>query len=448
MKIVIAGAGEVGFHLAKLLSKGDHDITVIDDDEESLEHTANHIDVATIKGKSCSLDVLCEIKMSKVDMFIAVTTFEENNLLTASLAKQLGAKKCIARIIDPKFITRKDFFDFHRLGIDEVISPEQLASQEIKRLLKETAITDKFEFAHGKMSVIGIHLDGKDPLNGKTLAETTNLNPDYDFLTIAILREGKTIIPRGNTRFQVGDHVYYSTLPSGVPKILKLAGKQSEAVSTIMILGGSKIGKNTAMALSKKYRVILLEKDKKKCFELADILPDTLVINGDGRDIELLMDEGIDEVDAFIAVTGNSETNIIACLAAKNKGVNKTIALVENIDFIHLSQGVGIDTMINKKLIAASFISRYVRRGEVKNIAELHGVDVEVTEFEVKENSKVLKGSIKELNIPKTSIIGGVIRKDVPYIPKGDFEFLPKDRVIVASQKDSKCISKVESLFA
>lgn len=147
-------------------------------------------------------------------------------------------------------------------------------------------------------------------------------------------------------------------------------------------------------------------------------------------------------------VTGNSETNIIACLAAKNKGVNKTIALVENIDFIHLSQGVGIDTMINKKLIAASFISRYVRRGEVKNIAELHGVDVEVTEFEVKENSKVLKGSIKELNIPKTSIIGGVIRKDVPYIPKGDFEFMPKDRVIVASQKDSKCISKVESLFA
>ncbi len=447
MRIIISGDGDVVFYLAKNLAEEYHDITVIDENEEHLEYISNHIDVATIKGSSTSLLVLKELELDKVDMFCAVSKSQDKNLLTASLAKGLGAKKCIARISDPTFLYRRDVYDLQKLGIDEIISVETLASKEIRRLLRETAITDTFEFAAGKLSLIGIHLTGNETIIGKSLAESSRLSRDTDYLTVAILRGDQTIIPRGDTVFKSGDHVYYITQPKGLTKILKSTGKTSERVKTIMILGGGDIGRSTALALNRKYRVILVEKDRKKSFELADSLKNTLVINGDGRDVELLEEEGISEVDAFIAVTGNSETNIIASLVAKSHNVPKTIAMVENMDFIHLSQNIGIDTLINKKLIAANFISRYVRKGRVTNLASLPGVDVEVVEYVVHSKSKILKSKLMDLNFPDDAIVGGVIRGKEAFTPNGDFIFHVGDRVIVTFRRGADTITNVDSFF-
>lgn len=445
MRIIIAGSGDVGFHLAKLLAYEEHDIIIIDLDADRLEYTANHLDVGTIRGSATSFRVLEEAKVAKADLLIAVTESEETNIATCIIGKNLGAMRTIARISNTEYLHRKDKLDLKDIGIDEIISPESLAAREIKRLLKESASTDSFEFEKGTLSLMGITVDEDSELNGKTLTETAYLNPDHNFTTVAILRDQETIIPYGDNKFKVGDHAYFIAQPDGVDRVLDLTGKTRLSIKNIMILGGSKIGYNTAKNLSKKYNIKLIEQDKEKCFEMANSLPDTLVINGDGRDVELLEEEGIKNMDAFIAVTGNSETNIISSLVAKNHGVSKTIALVENMDYIHLSQNIGVDTMINKKLIAANFIFRYIRKGEVLNLTSIHGVNAEILEFEVKENSKILDQELQNINFPETAIVGGIIRNGKGYTVRGNFMFKPKDRVVVLSRPE--CIHKVEGFF-
>ncbi|MEN7551381.1 Trk system potassium transporter TrkA [Rapidithrix thailandica] len=445
MKIIIAGAGDVGFHLARLLANEEHDLVIVDMDSEKLKYVANHLDVATIKGNSTSPSVLQDANISEADLLICATSSEDTNLLTAILGKRMGVKKTVTRISNLEFLLNRQQLGLEEMGIDEVVSPESLAAREISRLLKESAITDVYEFEKEQLSLIGINIDATDPLKNKTLRETTHLNPDLDFLTVAILRNNRTIIPRGDTKFELGDHVYYIAQPSGVDKVLKLTGKKSAEINSVMILGGSRVGFHTAKRLENKYKTKLIELDKEKCFDLADQLDHTLVINGDGRDMELLEEEGISNTDAFIAVTGNSETNIISCLMAKNKGVKKTIALVENIDYIHLSQNIGVDTMINKKLIAANFTFRYIRKGSVLSITSVHGVDAEILEFRVKENSKITKKPLKKLHFPYSAIVGGVIRNDKAYTPMGDFVFEPNDRVVVLSRME--CIRKIEEFF-
>jgi trk system potassium uptake protein TrkA len=333
-----------------------------------------------------------------------------------------------------------------KLGIDEIISPETLAAREIKRLLKDVAFTDWFEFDQGLLNLAGIALDENSPLIGKTIAESAYLNPDRNFLTVAILRANRTIIPRSIETFHVGDHVYFIAQPESVDRIMALSGKVRKRIKNVMILGGGRVGFHTARKLSVRHNVKLIESNKARCFELADQLEGTLVIHGNGSNVELLMEEGIDQMDAFIAVTENSETNIISCLVAKNHGVKKTIALVENMDYIHLSQNIGVDTMINKKLIAANFIFRYIRQGEVISLTSLHGVDAEIVEFEVGENSKVTGRSLREICFPKTSIVGGVIRHGKSITPNGDFVFQAMDHVVVLAKPE--CIQKMESFFS
>jgi trk system potassium uptake protein TrkA len=445
MRIIIAGAGDVGFHLAKLLAMESHDISIIDIDKGKLQYISNHLDVNTIKGSSTSYSVLNEAAIAKSDLLIAVTESETTNIATASIGKKLGAKRTIARVTNQEYLQRKDILDLKDIGIDEIISPESLAAKEIKRLLKESAITDSFEFDKGLLTMLGITIDKDSLLLNKTLVEAAYLNQDNNYITVAILRDNETIMPHGENKFKLNDHAYFIAQPDGIEKVLKLSGKKRTPVKNLMILGGSKIGIQTAQRLSKKYKIKLIEQDREKCFELADTLENTLVINGDGRDVELLEEEGIKDMDGFIAVTGNSETNIISSLVAKNHDVRKTIALVENIDYIHLSQTIGVDTMINKKLIAANFIFRYIRKGQVLNITSMHGVDAEILEFEVQNNSKILENELRNLDFPKTAVIGGVIRNGKGITVRGNFEFEPKDRVVVLSRPD--CIHKTESFF-
>ncbi len=445
MRIIIAGAGDLGFHLAKLLAYEEQDIILIDQDSEVLENVSNSLDVNVIKGSSTSISVLEEANVSKADLLIAVTSIEETNIATAIIGKSLGAKRTIARISNIEFLQQREKLDLKTVGIDEIISPESLAAREIKRLLKQSALTDTFEFEKGSLSLIGITVDEDSELRDKTLTETAYLNPDQDFTTIAILRDNETIIPYGDNKFMLNDHAYFIAEPSGMERVMSLAGKESFEIKNVMILGGSKVGINTARQLSKKYNIKIIEQDKEKCLTLADELPDTMIINGDGRSIDLLKQEGIDRMDAFVALTGNSETNIISSLVAKNNGVKKTISAVENIDYIHLSQSIGVDTLINKKLIAANFIFRYIRKGQVLNLTSIHGVDAEILEFEVNDGSKIINKELKDLEFPKTAIIGGVIRNNSGYAVRGDFEFKAKDRVVVLSK--SECIRTVESFF-
>jgi trk system potassium uptake protein len=445
MRIVIAGVGNVGFHLAKMLSYEDHSITLIDTSQEKLRFASNYLDVATIKGSSTSFATLDEAKASKADLLIAVTESEEVNITTALIARKMGAKKTVARISNTEYLWNRERFDLRSLGIDEIISPESLAAKEIKRLLKASAVTDTFEFEKGLLRMVGLTIEKNSALIGKRMMDLPQLNPEMDFVTVAILRKNETIIPGGSTQFMEGDHAYFISKESGCNKIFELTGKEVLPIKDIMIMGGSKVGINAARGLSQNYRVKLIEQDPEKCEMLAELLPDVMVINGDGRNVELITEEGLDDMDAFIAVTGNSETNIITSLLAKKRGVKKTIALVENIDYIHISQSIGVDTLINKKLIAASFIFRYVRRGEVVSLTNIHGVDAELVEFEVKENSLITKKKLRDLDFPLTAKVGGVIRDGRGYSTLGDFVFLPKDRVVVLVQPQA--IHKVESFF-
>ena len=445
MRIIIAGAGDVGFHLAKLLSYENHDIVVIDLNDEKLKHLSSNLDVATIKGSSTSYAVLEEADVDKADLFISVTSFEDTNITSAIFAKHLGAKKTVARVKTDDHLHERERKQLRELGVDELISTIVLASKEIGRLLGTSGLTDVFHFEEGKLTLLGIVIDDKCDLTGKALKSIAHLNPNNEFITVAILRNGQTIIPHGDTVFEAEDHAYFIATPTGVDDVLALSGQETCKVKNVMILGGSEIGYTTALKLSKDYNVKLIEQNRDRSFELADSLPGVLVVHGDGRDKELLESEGLSKMDAFIAVTGNSETNIISCLLAKQLGVERTVSLVENVDYIHLSQNIGIDTMINRKLIAANFIFRYVREGNVLHVASIHGVEAEVLEFVVTEKSKITAKYLKHQKFPKDALIGGVTRKGKSLIPNGDFRIRTNDRVVVLCAKDM--IHKVEKFF-
>jgi trk system potassium uptake protein TrkA len=448
MKIIIAGAGEVGFHLAKLLSYESQDITLIDNDKEHLLYADTHLDIRTLKGDATSIAVLKDAQVKNVDLLIGVTSSETTNITVCVLAKQLGAKRTIARIANTEFLENKEEIGFVKFGIDELISPEALAAREIELLLNQSAFNDSYEFEEGALTMVGLNLSRTAAFVGKTVKEAAQIFPGLQFMPIAIQRFGTqyTLIPRGDTQFKEGDQVYFVTTRGGVDELYKLTGKVRQEIKNVMILGGSKIGKKTTRDLCQNnFRVKLIEQNKNKAFDLADELPKSLVIHGDGRNVELLDEENIQDMDAFIAVTGNSETNIMTCLVAKSKNVKRTIALVENMDYFQLSHSIGIDTLINKKLLAANNIFRYIRKGEVVAMTKLNNMNAELLEFIVKPTSKASDKKIKDLDFPRSAIIGGVIREGEGQIALGDFRIKPGDRVVVCSLPRS--ISKVEKMF-
>lgn len=448
MKIIIAGAGEVGFHLAKLLSFESQNITLIDTNRDFLAHADSNLDIRVVRGDATSIAVLRDAKVEETDLFIAVTSSETVNITSCVLAKQLGAKRTIARISNTEFIDPKNQVGFGKFGIDELISPESLAAIEIEQLLQQSAFNETYEFENGALTMIGLALSRTSNFVGKSVKEVAEIYPELKFMPIAIQRYGTqfTIIPRGDTLFEEGDQVYFTTVKKGVDQIFKLTGKSKQEIKNVMILGGSKIGYKTTKDLCENnFNVKLIESSKDKAFEIADDLPGCLVINGDGRNVDLLLEEGIDAMDAFIAVTGNSETNIMSCLMAKSKGVKKAIALVENMDYFQLSHSIGIDTLVNKKLLAANTIFRFVRKGQVVAMTKLNNMNAELLEFVVSHGAKVCDKKIKDLDFPTSAIIGGVIRNGEGIIALGDFEIRNGDRVVVCCLPQS--IAKVEKLF-
>ncbi len=452
MKIVIGGAGEVGFHLAKWLSKEMQDVTVIDTDKDKLHVIESNLDVLVHRGDITSFDSLRAIKIDQADIFITVTQLQNTNLTSALIAKKMGAKRTIARITNPEFLRRENAVPVQRIGIDVLISPEQLAATEIHQLVEESAFNTTHSFANGELKLFGTVLDKDCKVLGKQVREVIDVSKQEPyFMPIAIIRTTdrgmhETIIPRGDTVYQLNDQVYFIALKHATAELYNILGKKQEFYKNVIVLGGGSIGKKTVSLLKQsKHNVKLIEKDRNKAFDLADELSDILIINGDGRDGDLLEEEGITNSDAFIAVTGSSETNIMSCLLAKSKGVKKTIALVENMDYIHLSQEIGISAFINKKLLAADSIFRYIRQGDVLDVTGLSDVDAEVMEFKVDEFSPVANKTLKEIKLPKESIVGGIVRKNEGIIPTADFRIQNGDHVVVFVQPSA--IAKIGKFF-
>jgi trk system potassium uptake protein len=447
MKIIIAGAGDVGFHLAKLLSYESQDTYIIDFDGDRLNYINNHLDVITKKGDATSIKLLKEIGIEKADLLIAVTDSQNTNFTISVIGKSLGVKKTIARIDNPEFLNNCEI-DFKKFGVDFMISPQELAANEIKMLLNQASFNDTVAFESGIFNVLGAVLTYKSPLVDLKVKEARVRFSSIDYVAIAIKRENvsQTIIPRGDTTFELHDQVYFSVPNYSMKDLYPILGKEQFNIKNVMILGGSSIGEKTARNLSKdNFIVKLIEKDKDKAAALAEELSDTLVINGDGRNLELLEEENIRQTDAFIAVTGNSETNIMSCLVAKSKGVKKTIALVENMDYIDISQTIGIQSLINKKLIAASNIFKHIRKGEILDMANLHNIDAEVFEFEVLENTKVTEKPIKDLRFPRDAVFAGIIRDGKALMPGGNAQIKAGDKVIIFCLPES--IETVEGFF-
>ncbi|MBN2747052.1 MAG: Trk system potassium transporter TrkA [Bacteroidales bacterium] len=446
MNIVVSADGELGFYLTKLLSDENHNITVINDTKDFLDEINNHYDVLTINGDPALISTLEAARVDRADLFISVLHQETPNLLTAILAKKMGAKKTIARVSNTENLKKEKRQFYNDLGINNLVSPENIASKEIVRLLKNSAAEEIFDFSEGKLSLMLIRLDEKALVINKSLTEIAKENPNLQFRAVAVHRKGKTIIPNGNNRFLSGDLAYIITKPEGMDQVLTLGGKGRKEIKNVMIVGGGRIGRLTAKRLQDIMNIKLLEIDMNRCDALCDELRNTMIIRGDSRDMTLLEEEGISAMDAFISLTNDTETNILTCLLAKQLGVTKTIALVENIDYINIAQNVNIDTIINKKLIAASYIDNFTLSPNITSSKVLNGVEAEALEFIVEEDAAVTKRPIKNLNFPHGAIIGGIVRNNEGFIALGDFQIEANDRVVVFTLPE--VIKKVKSLFS
>lgn len=445
MKIIIVGVGEVGQYLAELLSVERHDIVVVDRNEEPLTRIREGLDVMTVRGSGSQMSDLVEAGARDADMLIAVTSNDEVNFIACFLAHRLGTKKTILRVDEPDTLFGDGSLKPEDVGINLVISPDNLAAAEIVRLIRRSAATDVLEFADGRIQIIGLKLDKESPMINRKLKELTKEYAELPFRSVAISRGIRTIIPTGEDEFKKGDQIFVIAKTEFVGEMLKLAGKESVKFENIMILGGSGIGRNVAESLQGEMSVKLIESSNEVSLHLADKLEKTMVIRGEGKDLDLLATEGIMDMDAYIAVTKDEEDNILSCLMAKHLGVKKAIAHVEKLDYIPLANAIGIDALVNKKLSAANEILKFVRKGQIVSVATLHGVDAEVIEMVAQKGSAVTKKILKDLKFPDGAIIGCVIHNGDVSIPTGATRINPQDRVVVFTLPSA--LKDVEKFF-
>ena len=427
----------MGSHLARMLSGNGHDITVIDVDTKALNELGNLADLITVEGDTTAFAVLRRAGVRRCDLFIAVNHDENQNILAAIMAKQLGAKKSIARVDNNEYLEPNNKEMFINMGIDYLFYPEKVAAQEVANLLGHTSTTDYVDFSGGLLALIVFKLEPTSPLLGHKLADLAADGSISDFRAVAITRGSQTIIPRGQDVFFEGDVVYIIARKDVAKRVTELSGQKSVEVKSLMILGGSRIGVRVALELQDEMNVKMIEYNGEKAYRLAEELDKTLIIHEDGRNLDAMLEEGLGATDAFLAVTGRSETNILAAMQAKRMGVKKVIAEVENLNYIRLAESVGIDTIINKKRVTASNIFRFTMSTDVQAIRCLSGSEAEVLEFIVKPNSPATKCMIKDMRLPQDVIIGGIVRGDKAFIAEGDTRINAYDRVVVFSMPES-----------
>ncbi len=443
MKIVIAGAGQVGTHLAKQLSKEEQDIVVIDDDESRLAALEPY-NLMTLTGRPVSFAVLKSIGMESTDLFIAVTPHEARNFMACSIAKHLGAKRTVARIDTYEYLQPEQQHYFHTIGIDELIYPELLAAKEIRSSLRRSWVRNWFELCNGELIVVGVKIDHHTEITDMPLRDLAAHSAN---IHVAAIKHGHdTIIPRGDDVIIAGDIVYFATTPDNVDHIRELCGKRQADIRRVLIMGGSKMAVQIAREISSDdYRIKIIEIDRERAHQLSKLLPEVNIIHGDARDISLLEEEGIVDDDAFVAVTDSSEQNILACLTAREFNVKKTIAQVETVQFISEAENLGIGTIINKKLLASSRILQMLLDYDTSTAKCLALADAEVSEMVAKPGSRITKSMVKDLRLSRDMTIAGLTRNGVGHLVDGNTQIQAGDHVVMFCLNGA--IHKVEKLF-
>ena len=446
MKIIIAGAYAIGNYLASLLTRTNEDITIIDDNEEALDSINSDLDVLTMYASPVSIKAQREIGVSNADLFIAVTLNQEQNMTACCIAKSLGAKHTVAKVEEYEYAKPKNKDVLTRMGIDSIIYPELLAAQDIINGLKMSWVRQRWDVHDGALVMLGIKLREGCLILDRPLKEL--IGPSEPYHIVAIKRGNETIIPGGDDVLQLYDLAYFMTTPQSIPYVRHIVGKEHYAdVKNVIVMGGGKTSVRAALTAPDYMNFKIIESDERRCEELNALLSntDTMVIHGDGRDLALLEDEGIRNTQAFVALTGNAETNILACLTAKKLGVRKTVAMVENLDYVSMAESLDIGTIINKKNIAASHIFQMMLDAEVSNMRSLMMVDSDVAEFTAAEGSKVTKKPVKDLGLPFGVTIGGLVRNEKGYLVNGNTQVMAGDSVMVLCHEHN--LKKVEKFF-
>jgi len=445
MNIIVAGAGDVGFHLAELLVNDNQNVTIIDKDEDVLTYADEHLDVRSVLGDCSSHTILEEANVKNANLFIAVTTSHSTNLLSCLIAKKMGAGKTIARTNNPEYLKASNLEHLISLGVDELFSPRELAVEEIQRLLKRVSATDVYDFEKGKISVLGFTADNQSRLVGQKFEDLADRANDYHVKVVCVLRNEETILVGSDDTIRAGDHIYLATDARGFDIANQHIGKTLRKIRKVMITGDTELALQMACRLEKNLNVKVILKSERTCKTFASVLNRALVIKGDPNNSELLRAEGIDQMDAFIALSPNSETNILTSLLAEKEGVYKTIASVDNVAYTHISQNIGIDTIINKKILAANEIFRHVRQGKIKAIATFHGVEGEIIEYSIDKENHLTRNAISDLGMPVDAMIVGVIRKNKGIIPRSDFVLESGDQLVIYALPGA--MKTVEKIF-
>ena len=446
MKIIIGGAGAVGTHLAKLLSHEQQDCVLIDEDDDRLSELDSSYDIMTLQGSPTSIRTLKDAGCEKADLFVGVTPEESRNVNACIIAHALGAKKTVARIDNYEYLSPQMEPFFKNLGIDSLIYPEVLAAKDIINGLKLSWVRQRWDVHDGALVMLGIKLRESCEIFNQPLKDLCG--PDDPYHIVAIKHGDETIIPGGNDVLHLHDLAYFMTTREYIPYIRKIVGKEHYAdVKNVIVMGGGKTSVRAALTAPDYMNFKIIESDERRCEQLNTLLSDTdtMVIHGDGRDLSLLDEEGIKNTQAFVALTGNAETNILACLTAKKLGVRKTVAMVENIDYVSMAEELDIGTIINKKNIAASHIFQMMLDAEVSNMRSLMMVDSDVAEFVAAEGSKVTKRPVKDLGLPFGVTIGGLVRNEKGYLVNGNSQIQAGDSVMVFCHEHN--LKKVEKFF-
>ncbi len=446
MKIVIAGAGAVGTHLSKLLSGERQDCVLIDDDENRLAALAEY-DVMTMQALPTSIHALKEAGVSTCDLFVGVTPEESTNITCCILAHALGAKKTVARIDNYEYLSQQNQQFFKDLGIDSMVYPEVLAATDIVNGLKMSWVRQRWDVHQGALVLLGIKLRETAEILNVPLRELCG--PDDPYHVVAIKRGDDTIIPSGLDVLQLHDLAYFMTTKDYIPYIRKIVGKEHYTdVQNVIIMGGGKTAVRAALATPDYMDVKIIEQNAERCEKLNQLLgggSEAMIIHGDGRDMGLLSEEGIRNTQAFVALTGNAETNILSCLSAKKMGVRKTVAMVENLDYVGMAESLDIGTIINKKTICASHIFQMMLRADVRNLRSLMLVDADVAEFVAAEGSRVTRKPVKELGLPFGVTIGGLVRGERGELVSGNTQIEAGDSVMVFCHEHK--LGTVEKFF-
>lgn len=447
MKTIVVGAGEVGFDVAHLLALEQHDVTVIDVDGDVLQNVRDKLDVMTIHGNGTSAMVLEDAGIRNADMLIAVTAIDEVNLIACMMGDRLGVPTTVARTRSDELARTHSVLEAKDFGIDLVIHPEESAADEVTRLIRRAGATDMLTFCDGHLNLVGLRLDPDAPVVGKKLRDIVMDHPELEFRVQSVVRGLNTVLPGGDQVLRAGDQVFVLTRPKYVTPVTRMMGKGDVSMKHVMILGGSRVGAVVAERLSEasSTRIKLIEPDAETAEKLAERLPNVLVLQGDPTDMDLLVREGLGEMDACVAVASDEESNLVACLMAKHLGVYKTVGLLSKAAYIPISQAIGLDAAVSKKLAVSREIRRYLRGKHVLSVATVHGLDAEILEIKAEPGSRATKKPLKELDVPEGLIIGAVEHPDRTEIAKGDTHIQAGDRAIVFVLPQS--VEQAEKLF-